>query len=518
MQIHRVDCLVIGTGLSGSIYALQAAREGLKVEILSIGDANDTNSDWAQGGIIYNQDLEKKSLIDDILNAGSNTSNLAAVENLVTEGAGAVKDWLIDSLAVNFDKSSDGSLDRTIEGGHQIRRIIHSKDFTGHEILNRATELISNEKSITRKANVIAIDLLTLSHSSSDYSDRFKPLTCFGAYVFNTATGEVSAITAKKTILATGGLGDLFLHTTNQKGSVGHGIAMAHRVGARLMDLEYIQFHPTVLGLKNAPNILLTEALRGEGAKIINSSGVEFINSIDPRGSLAPRDLVSRAIALELVRSGESHVFLDLSSINPSFIKERFPSIYSVCLEYGLDITKERVPIVPAAHFSCGGIYTDLNGRTSIQNLNAIGETACTGLHGANRLASTSLLECVVSAKFTALADANEIKHNKFHIPEPKNWKSSTKRADPLLLNQDLLQIKHTLWNYAGIVRSKKRLDRARRILFELEEEIQNFYQDCELTRDLITLRNAIQTAILVVHAASLNTQSIGCHYLIEEA
>ena len=363
----------------------------------------------------------------------------------------------------------------------------------------------------------MAIDLLTLSHSSSEPTDKYHPLTCFGAYVLDTGTGEVSAVVAKKTVLACGGLGQIFLHSTNQPGSVGHGVAMAYRVGARLIDLEYVQFHPTVFAAKNAPRFLITEAIRGEGAVLVNSRGERFMDRADPRGSLAPRDIVSRAIRTELASSGEPCVYLDLSLMPAGFARARFPTIFERCLAHGVDIERDPIPVVPAAHFACGGVHTDLQGHTNIRHLSAIGETACTGLHGANRLASTSLLECVTGAHFAAAADAADIASGTFGAPVPKPWESPTRRADPVLVRQDMLQIQHTMWNYAGVVRSRRRLSRARRILLELREEIQEFYRGCAPTRELVELRNAVQTALLVVHAAALNPVSKGCHFLTEE-
>ncbi len=518
MQTLRTDCLVIGAGLAGSAYALRAANLGLSVELLSLAEPLLANSDWAQGGIIYDTATNPASLARDIFDASDRTANPRAVEHLVREGPAAVKELLIDELAVGFDRSREGELDFTREGGHSARRIIHAKDATGHAILAAVAAKVDASKKITRRAGWVAIDLLTLSHNSTELIDRYEPLTCFGAYVLDTSTGQTVAMVAKKTILATGGLGQIFLHTTNVPGSVGHGVAMAYRVGARLIDLEYVQFHPTVFAKKNAPRFLITEALRGEGAVLLNSRGERFMDAIDPRGSLASRDVVARSIKHELAASGEPHVLLDLSAMKPEFIRDRFPTIYERCREHGIDITREPIPVVPAAHFACGGVHADLDGRTSVRHLNAIGETGCTGLHGANRLASTSLLECLVSAKFAALADGTAIARDAFRLPEPREWESPTREADPVLIRQDMLQIQHTMWNYAGVVRSPKRLTRARRILLELREEIQSFYRGCRLTRELIELRNAIQTALLVVHAASLNPQSKGSHYVVEEA
>ena len=517
MQTFHTDCLVIGAGLAGSAYALHAARRGLSVELLSLEAPLVANSDWAQGGIIYETAPDPSQLGRDIIEASDHTSNPAAVEHLVREGPAAVKELLLDELGVSFDRDAGGGLEMTREGGHSSRRIIHAKDLTGHAILSAVAARVDTTPRISRRAGWVAVDLLTLSHSTDNIADHYAPLTCFGAYVLDTASGTVHAIVARKTVLATGGLGQIFRHSTNQPGSVGHGVAMAYRVGARVIDLEYVQFHPTVFFKKNSPRFLVTEALRGEGAVITNARGERFMDRIHPRGSLAPRDIVARSIHLELAATGETCAFLDLSAMTPAFIRERFPTVVGRCGEQGVDVTREPIPIVPAAHFSCGGVHTDLHGRTNVRHLNAIGETGCTGLHGANRLASTSLLECLVSAKFTALADAAEIPAGDFRLPEPRAWTGPARDADPTLIRQDMQLLQSTMWNYAGIVRSPKRLTRARRILLELREEIQSFYRGCRLTRELLELRNAIQTALLVVHAASLNPRSRGCHYVTEE-
>lgn len=515
MKTIHTDCLVLGAGLAGSAYAWHAARAGFKVELLSLGEPLRANSDWAQGGIIYDTSPDPAKLAQDILEASDGTANAAAIDQLVREGPAAVKELLLDELHVDFDRDAAGQLDLAREGGHTERRIIHAKDATGHAILAALARKVDTTPGITRRSGFSAIDLATLSHSSSDARDRYEPLTCFGCYALDTTTGEVVAFVAKKTVLATGGLGGIYLHTTNQPGSVGHGVAMAYRVGARLMDLEYVQFHPTVLSLAGAAPFLITEALRGEGAVLVDAAGRRFMDGVHPLGSLAPRDVVSRAIKQHLATTGEACVFLDLAALKPEFIRERFPGIYQRCLEGGVDITRERIPVVPAAHFSCGGVFADLSGRTNVRHLNAIGETACTGLHGANRLASTSLLECLVGAKAAAAADVAELHAGQFHLPAPKPWASPDKPADPMLVRQDLHQIRTTMWNYAGIIRSPRRLARARRILLELREDIQAFYRDCRPTAELIELRNAVQTALLVVHAAALNPVSKGCHFLV---
>jgi L-aspartate oxidase len=293
-------------------------------------------------------------------------------------------------------------------------------------------------------------------------------------------------------------------------------VAMAYRVGARVIDLEYVQFHPTVFFPRDGAPFLITEALRGEGAVLVDAAGRRFMDAAHPLGSLAPRDVVARTIKQHLAQTGDRCVYLDLSALAPDFIRERFPAIHARCAADGLDITRERIPVVPAAHFSCGGVHTDLRGRTNVRHLNALGETACTGLHGANRLASTSLLECLVGAKLTAQADAAELAGaaGAADLPEPRPWVSPARAADPLLVLQDLQQIQQTMWNYAGIIRSPRRLERARRALVGLRDDIQAFYRDCRPTRELIELRNAVQTALLVVHAAALNPESRGCHFV----
>ena len=517
MKIIHTDCLVIGAGLAGSAYALHAARAGLDVQLLSLGGPSEANSDWAQGGIIFDTSAKPDSLTRDIMTASDDMANPAAIEQLVKEGPLAVSELLLDELDVAFDRESDGQLELTREGGHSERRIIHAKDLTGRAILSSVAACVDATKNITRQMGSVAIDLLTLSHNTDKPADRFEPLTCFGAYVLDGESSEPRAIVARKTILATGGLGQIFQHSTNRQGTVGHGYAMAYRVGARLIDLEYVQFHPTVFYGNHAPHFLITEALRGEGAVLINGRGEKFMDAKHPRGSLAPRDIVSRAIHQEMLNSGDACVYLDLAALKPDFIRDRFPFIYERCSEQGIDITSEPIPVVPAAHYSCGGVHTDLNGRTNVRHLNAIGETACTGLHGANRLASTSLLECLTSAKFTAKADIADIENMAFRLPEPRVWESPRRHADTTLIQQDLNQVRQTMWNYAGIVRSNRRLTRARRILLELREEVQSFYSDCHLSRELIELRNAVQTALLVVHAAKLNLDSRGCHYVVDD-
>ena len=506
---------MIGAGLAGCAYAHYASRLGMSVTLVCSDElSKGANSQWAQGGIIFDTSLNAEQLKRDIRVASDYTSNPEAVDCLVEHGQAAVQSLLLDELDVPFDREESGDLKYTREGGHSEKRIIFSKDLTGRAILTNMHDHVMGLKGVSVLTNTVAVDLLTLSHNSVDPLDKYKPITCTGAYVLDTNSGDIRAIIAKKTILATGGLGQIFQNTTNQSGVVGHGIAMAHRVGARIIDLEYIQFHPTVFLKKACPLFLVSEAVRGEGGVLVNAKGKAFMDTQHPMKSLAPRDIVARAIHQELIASGENCVYIELSKMEPDFIEQRFPSIFRRCLECGVDIRKEPIPVAPAAHYCCGGVFTDLQGRSSVSHLNAIGETACTGLHGANRLASTSLLECLVSAKLTAEADREDFNTLDFHLPDVRPWESPDERADEVLIQQDMRLIKSTMWNYVGLIRSSRRLQRARRILLELDQEISDFYSGNRLTRPLIDLRNAVKTALLVVHAASLNAQSKGSHYV----
>lgn len=518
METIRTDCLVIGAGLAGSAYAHYATQRGMSVTMICSDQlSSGANSKWAQGGIIFDTSFHAEQLERDIIVASDNTANPEAVSTLVREGQVAVQELLLDQLDVDFDRNAAGELEFTREGGHTDKRIIFSKDVTGRAILNRFHDYVRDLKGLRILERHVAVDLLTLSHNSAHPIDKYRPITCIGAYVLDELSGDIKAVIAKKTILATGGLGQIFQNTTNQLGVVGHGIAMAHRVGARVMDLEYIQFHPTVFLKKNCQLFLVSEAVRGEGGQLVNSEGKAFMDTQHPMKSLAPRDIVARAIHRELISTGENCVYIDLSSMKPEFIRDRFPSIYERALSCGVDISREPIPVAPAAHYTCGGVYTDLKGRSSVLHLNAIGETACTGLHGANRLASTSLLECLVSAKLSAAADYEDIKSMDFHLPAVKEWVSPERTADEVLVRQDMRLIKSTMWNYVGLVRSPRRLMRARRILSQLSDEIGSFYAGNRLTRSLIDLRNAIKTAELVVHAARLNPESKGSHYVASE-
>ncbi len=512
MKILTTDCLVIGAGIAGCVYAHQAAKKGLKVTLLCCGEVSQANSDLAQGGIVYEPHLQLDDLLQDVKMATAQMCNEPAVRALSTAGCKAVEEIFLHDLTVPFDRDEHHQLRFTREGAHRKNRIIYSKDTTGHAMLAAIQAAVQRNPLITVQEGCSAIDLLTLSHSSVDLMDRYYPLTVFGAYVLDNKTGEVFAITAKKTILATGGVGQLYKHTTNAPHSYGHGIAMAYRVGARVMNMEFVQFHPTVFA--KGKSFLLSEALRGEGAVLRNSKGEAFMAKYHPLKDLAPRDIVARAIEQERLNTSHDCVYLDITANPAQETKERFPAIYKKCLEEGFDLTKEPVPVVPAAHYFCGGVYATPDGRTNILHLNAIGETACTGYHGANRLASTSLLEAVAMGYLCAQADAQDIGALDFHIPTPKAWVIPQEMPDVNLIKQDLATLRSTMWNYVGLIRSRKHLERAEKILRHLHNEIDTFYKGTQPCQELIDLRNGVRTALLITYAALQNKRSVGCHYL----
>lgn len=512
MKIIDTDCLVIGAGLAGCVYAHEAAKKGLRTVVLCCGEMAQTNSDLAQGGIVYEPQLQLEDLLADIRLATAGLCNEKAVREITTAGCQAVEEIFLKDVQVNFDRDEKNALRFTREGAHRKNRIIYSKDTTGHALLAALQAAVCKNPLVTVQEFSAAIDLLTFSHSSTDLLDRYEPLTVFGAYVLDNKTGEVFAVTAKKTILATGGVGQIYRHTTNAPHAYGHGIAMAYRVGARVMNMEFVQFHPTVFA--KGKSFLLSEALRGEGAILRNVKGEAFMERYHPLKDLAPRDIVARAIEQERLNTSHDSVYLDISHRPAKETQERFPAIYRKCLEEGFDLTKQPVPVVPAAHYFCGGVYATPQGRTNIARLNAIGETACTGYHGANRLASTSLLEAVGMGYLCARADAQEIATGTFRNPTPKAWVGACQKPDLNLIKQDLSTLRSTMWNYVGLMRSATQLNRAEKILRHLQNEINLFYQGTELCQELLDLRNGTQTALLITYAALQNKRSVGCHYL----
>ncbi|NJD67519.1 MAG: L-aspartate oxidase [Candidatus Methylomirabilota bacterium] len=516
----NTDILIIGSGLAGYAAALAAAKRDVEVTLLTRSPHPEESSTyWAQGGIIYQgADDSPQKLVADILAAGAGLSSPEAALLVSREGPRLVKQILIDELGVPFDESADRSTrwDLTAEAAHSLRRILHHKDQTGSAIQRAFIERIAAYPRVKLLCAATAVDLLTISHHSTEPLDVYKAPTCIGAYVLDQTSGEIFPILAKETILATGGLGRVFLHTSNPAGARGDGIAMAYRAGARCINMQYVQFHPTTL-FHPSGRFLISEAMRGEGARLVDGKGREFMTDYHPDGSLAPRDVVARGIHQMMLESGEPCAYLDISHKPADQVRERFPGISTHCLRYGIDMTREPIPVVPAAHYSCGGIAVDDWGRSNVHRLRAVGEVACSGLHGANRLASTSLLECLVwGTRAGDQAAAGIARGDAYYFPQIALWRYEREPVDPALIAQDWLSIQQTMWNYVGLVRSAKRLNRAHEILRELSLEILRFYEKAEVSDAMVGLRNGIQTALVILLAAMECRQSRGCHYRID--
>lgn len=510
----KTDLLIIGSGVAGCSAAIAAAEQGLDVIMITKAPEPTTltSTVWAQGGIIYKGEKDSPDLLSrDIFTAGNEVNHMPAVRQLAELGPRYVEQYLIKLAQVPFDRGRHNALDITEEGAHSVRRIIHVADLTGKAIEECLVRYVRTLEKVTIVTEATAIDLLTLSHHSTRPVDLYEPPTCVGAYILFHNTGKVEPVLAGETMLATGGLGQLFLHTTNPKGARGDGIAMAYRAGARLLNLEYIQFHPTALYQQNGDRFLISESVRGEGGILIRRTGEPFMEEYHPLGSLAPRDVVARAIHTEMIDKGEPCVFLDISTKDPAWIRRRFPHIHEKCMSVGIDMTRQPIPVVPTAHYACGGVAVDLQGRTSIRRLRGAGEVTCTGLHGANRLASTSLLEGLVWGIEAARSVAGD--RTDYYFPQIEPWRYENEVMDPALVLQDWMTIKYTMWNYVGLVRTSKRMKRARAILRELQREIEVFYEQAKLSDDIIGLRNGCQAALAVLFAALENRVSRGGHY-----
>jgi L-aspartate oxidase len=518
-ELIETDVLIIGCGVAGGTVALRLADAGVPVTLVTrAADPNDSNTHWAQGGIIYRgQEDTPELLIADILRAGAGHSSHQAASILAENGPELVESILLQRLGVPFDRLPNGALSLALEGGHAVPRIIHAADATGKAIDDTLVQALQTHPQVRLLTAHTAIDLLTPAHHSLNRLDIYAPLSCVGAYLFDQTTGRVKRCVARHTVLATGGLGQIFLRTTNPAGARGDGIAIAYRAGARVINMEFVQFHPTTFAHPNAPPFLITEAVRGEGGRLVHADGKPFMQTYDSTWKdLAPRDVVARAIYHEMLEKNTANVYLDLRSYIPQHrIREHFPTIYAECLKYGIDLTTDLVPVVPGAHYACGGIWVDAWGHTTFDGLYAVGEVACTGLHGANRLASTSLLEGLVWGDRVA-TDIQTHFHDLPRFPSEniRPWQDvSHDPPDPALIQQDMSVIKHLMWNYVGLVRTTPRLERALRELRRLETEIERFYRATDLTDGVIGLRNAARTAVVVAMAAWTNKGSMGCHY-----
>jgi len=513
----KTDFLVIGSGIAGLSFALKIAQHG-NVAIITKKEKADSNTNYAQGGVaaVFSRDDSFELHIEDTKKAGAGLCHDDAVQLLVLNGPRRVReliDWGVEFSRRNPPADTEFDLGR--EGGHSRNRIVHARDLTGKVVEQSLLEAIKRHPNIRIYEQHIAIDLITEHHLPCETTES-QQLHCWGAYVLDEQTGAIKRFLSRATILATGGCGQIYLHTTNPPIATGDGIAMAYRAGARIANLEFMQFHPTSLYHPQANSFLISEAVRGFGAILKTQGGDRFMTRYHPMAELAPRDIVARAIDAELKKRGEDFVYLDVTHKDSEEIKTRFPNIYENCLRYNIDITRQPIPVVPAAHYMCGGVITDIHGKTSIENLYACGEVACTGVHGANRLASNSLLEAVV---FAHQASEHAIKsvagQRDCDLPEVPAWndEGTFNQEEWVLISHDLDEVQSLMWDYVGIVRSNLRLKRAQRRINLILKEIETFYKKTRLTTGLIELRNLAQVAWLIINCALHRKESRGLHY-----
>lgn len=502
-DVHS-DVLVIGSGIAGLSFALNVADHA-QVAIITKKDKAESNTNYAQGGIaavLSPRDSFEKH-IKDTLVCGDGLSRKVVVEKIVRGAPASIQELI--KLGVGFSRTATGDLDLGKEGGHSSRRIVHVKDFTGVEVERALLNAIANNSSIKVLENSIAINL------------ALRNGRCIGCYALDIKKSLIRNFLAKITVLATGGIGIVFLHTSNPDIASGDGIAIAYRAGATIMNMEFTQFHPTCLYHLNEKPFLISETLRGEGAILLDKNRRRFMGNYHPMKELAPRDVVARAIDQELKKSGDNYVFLDISIKDSEFVRSRFPAIYKKCLSLGIDITKEPIPVVPAAHYCCGGIRTSIAGETDIKNLFAIGETACTGFHGANRLASNSLLEALAAAHYCAKRVINLLEKEKYIHPFP-SWEpgEASDIDEAVVITQNRDEIRRLMWNFVGIVRSNKRLARAKKRITLIQEEINQYYWDFIITPELVELRNMALVAELIINSAIMRKESRGIHYSLD--
>jgi L-aspartate oxidase len=510
------DFLVLGSGIAGLTFALKVAPRG-RVGIVTKKSRADSNTNWAQGGIaaVTSREDSIEMHVRDTLVAGAGLCREEVVRTIVSEGPARIQELI--ALGAHFtEREVPGApgareLDLTKEGGHSKRRVLHAKDATGAEIERALLAAISRHPNIEVFEDHHAIDLITTRKLGAAGPNR-----CLGVYVLDRRAGRVETFTAPVTLLATGGCGKVYLYTTNPDIATGDGVAMAYRAGAAIANMEFIQFHPTCLYHPRERTLLITEAVRGEGGVLLGADRQRFMPRYDPRAELAPRDIVARAIDSEMKRTGADHVWLDISHRGPEFIAGHFPTIQARLLALGIDMTREPIPVVPAAHYQCGGVMTTVDGQTEITGLYAVGEVACTGLHGANRLASNSLLEALVCAHRAALKVLAEF--SPAPAPDVPPWETGSAH-DPdelVVVSHNWDEIRRLMWDYVGIVRSVKRLQRAAKRLANLQEEIQQYYWDFTVTGDLLELRNIATVAELIVRCASTRRESRGLHYMLD--
>jgi len=514
----QTDVLVIGSGVAGLTIALKAARFA-NVTIVTKKEADDTSTTKAQGGIasVLDDADRFEYHIRDTLTAGAGLCREDVVEVIVTEGPRAIR-GLID-MGAHFTVAENGDLDLGQEGGHSHRRIVHAQDMTGREIQRVLLEAALRSDKVHLLEHHTALNLVTAGTLSGTLPEHPSEDRCLGCYVHDTKSGEIIPMLARSVVLATGGAGKVYLYTSNPDVASGAGIALAYRVGADIANMEFIQFHPTCLFHPEAKSFLISEAVRGEGAILRTLDGRAFMEDYHPMKDLAPRDIVARAIDSELKKKGDDFALLDITHKPAREIIERFPNIYQQCLDYGFDMTKEPLPVVPAAHYLCGGVLTDLEGKSTIPGLYACGETACTGLHGANRLASNSLLESLVMADRIALSLEKEwdslASPPDDEIP-PWDPGDSVDSDENVVITHNWDEIRRTMWNYVGIVRTDRRLQRAHDRILMLKKEVEEYYWDFKITRELIELRNLVSVSLLIVRCAMERKESRGLHYTLD--
>ncbi|MFP3911752.1 MAG: L-aspartate oxidase [Desulfobacteraceae bacterium] len=515
------DYLVIGSGIAGLSFALQAAESG-KVVVVTKKDKMEGSTNYAQGGIasVFDPEDSFDLHVKDTLQSGDGLSHEDIVKDVVHEGPRRIQELI--SMGVHFSHTRKGrdELDLGREGGHSKRRIVHTKDLTGHEVERILLARAGEHQNIEILENHMAVDLITKSKLirrgiiTSETSE-----TCWGAYVLNVDDGNVITFLSRITVISTGGAGKVYLYTSNPDIATGDGVAIGYRSGVKAANMEFVQFHPTCLYHPLAKNFLISEAVRGEGGILLDKKGNRFMEHYHPLKDLAFRDVVARSIDMELKKSGDECVYLDISHRDAGFIKDRFPHIYETCLKFQIDITRTPIPVVPAAHYMCGGLLTDDHGRTNLANLYAIGEVACTGLHGANRLASNSLLEALVFARRSALKSAEELEEGKDKpLPKAPRWDpgTATDSEELVVVSHNWEEIRRFMWNYVGIVRTNKRLARAKARIETIQDEIREYYWNFLVTQDLLELRNIAMVAELIIRCASLRKESRGLHYNLD--
>jgi L-aspartate oxidase len=504
-ELLKTDYLVLGSGIAGLSFALEAAEHG-RVLVATKRAADESNTNWAQGGIaaVLDPTDSFEAHVGDTLTVGEGLCHEDVVRLCVSEGPAAVRE-LVNKFGARFDHDGRGELDLAREGGHSARRVAHAKDTTGREIQRALLQSAEQHPNITLLPGHMAVDLLQMAKYGG-------PDACFGAYLLDQATNEIKTAVARATVLATGGAGKVYLYTTNPDIASGDGIAIGYRAGARVANLEFFQFHPTCLYHPAAKSFLISEALRGEGGILRLRNGESFMERYHPMKSLAPRDVVARAIDSELKRTGDDFVVLDMTHLDKTFVIERFPAIHARCMSFGIDLRIQPIPVVPAAHYACGGVVTDDHGRTSVRNLYAVGEVAMTGLHGACRLASNSLLEgCVFGHR--AARDAKNAEAVRPRDVAPWYAGAATDSDDAVVISQNWDEVRRLMWNYVGIVRTDRRLERALHRIELIRSEIREYYWNFKVTSDLLELRNLALVAHLTIECARRRKESRGLHY-----